>query len=138
MPCRRRVPIIDLSFEMAPLTPWSSSSSLVSDRIRPHPTPPKQQQQNKGKGKGKASTPEPPKSKAVRVLEARLDGARGSNGRAKDPKGGCFCQGKSPLPALLVDLHARRLAGLTPWVMSIYQLETMHSRATSRCVDNAD
>lgn len=72
-------------------TAWSSSGSLVSDRI-----PPKQQQKNKGKGKAKAPTPEPSKSKAVRVLEARLDGPRGSNGRAKDPKGGCFCQGKSP------------------------------------------
>lgn len=76
-------------------TPWSSSGSLVSDRIRPNPPLPKQQQQNKGKSKGKAPTPEPLKSKAVRALEARLDGARGSNGRAKDPKGGCFCQGKS-------------------------------------------
>ncbi|KAF8557448.1 hypothetical protein OG21DRAFT_1407142 [Imleria badia] len=81
---------------MPPSTPWSSSGSLVSDRIRPHAPPPKQQQQqNKGKGKGKASTPEPPKSKAVRVLQARFDGARGSTGRAKDPKGGCFCQARN-------------------------------------------
>ncbi|KAN0093233.1 hypothetical protein V8E55_004017 [Tylopilus felleus] len=76
-------------------TPWSSSGSLVSDRIRPNPPLPKQQQQNKGKSKGKAPTPEPLKSKAVRALEARLDGARGSNGRAKDPKGGCFCQARN-------------------------------------------
>ena len=79
-------------------TAWSSSGALVSDRILPHPPPSKQQQQNKGKGKGKgkASTPEPPKSEAVRAFEARLAGTRGSNGRAKDPKGGCFCQGKPP------------------------------------------
>ncbi|KAG8213420.1 hypothetical protein J3R82DRAFT_11922 [Butyriboletus roseoflavus] len=79
-------------------TAWSSSGSLVSDRIPAHPPPQKQQQQqNKGKGRGiqKALTPEPSKSKAVRVLEARLAGARESNGHAKDPKGGCFCQGKS-------------------------------------------
>ncbi|KAH0832927.1 hypothetical protein J3R83DRAFT_11894 [Lanmaoa asiatica] len=73
-------------------TAWSSSGSLVSDRIRPHPPP--QRQQNKGKGKAKAPTPEPHKSKTVRELEARLDGARGSNGRVKDPKGGCFCQAR--------------------------------------------
>ena len=101
----QHVLIIDSSFEM-PITPWSSSSSLVSDRIRPHPAPPKQQHQNKVKSKGKAPTPEPPKSKAVRVLEARLYGARGSNGSAKDPKGGCFCQGKSP--ALRAYPHAYR------------------------------
>ncbi|KAF8127043.1 hypothetical protein EV363DRAFT_1401475 [Boletus edulis] len=72
-------------------TPWSSSGSLVSDRLRPRPP---QQQQNKGKGKGKAATPEPPKSNAIRVLETRLDGAQRSNGRTKDPKGGCFCQAR--------------------------------------------
>lgn len=106
-----------------PPTPWSSSSSLVSDRLRPHAPPPKQQQQNKGKGKGKAPTPEPPKSKAVRVLEARLDGARGSNGRTKDPKGGCFCQGKSScLPSGCP--YAR------PWTshtMTVYLLARNHA-----------
>lgn len=77
-------------------TAWSRSGSLVSDRLTPRPPPQQQQNKGKGKGKGKASTPEPPKSKAVRALEARLDDARGSSWRAKDPKGGCFCQGESP------------------------------------------
>ncbi|KAG6374505.1 hypothetical protein JVT61DRAFT_4549 [Boletus reticuloceps] len=82
--------VIDHAFEIEMSTPWSSSGSLVSDRLRPRPP----QQQNKGKGKGKAATPEPSKSKAIRVLEARLDGAQSSNGRTKDPKGGCFCQAR--------------------------------------------
>ncbi|KAG9314856.1 hypothetical protein JVU11DRAFT_3953 [Chiua virens] len=78
------------------MPPWSSSGSLVSDRIRSNPSLPKQHQQNKGKGaKGsKAPTPEPPKSQATRVLETCLDGARRSNGHSKDPKGGCFCQAR--------------------------------------------
>jgi len=132
-------PIIDPSFEMPPLTPWSSSSSLVSDRIRP-PTPSKQQQQNKG-SKGKGKGPATPKSRTVRVLEARLDGARGSNGRTKDPKGGCFCQGKLHPVALLlihlpIDLAMHTLLLLL--TVSTYQLETTRSRIMSRCADTAD
>jgi hypothetical protein len=67
---------------------------MPSDRLRPAQRPQHTpQKQSKAKGK----TQEPSKSKAIRKLESLAEGVRKSSGREKDPKGGCFCQGKGSL-----------------------------------------
>ncbi|PBK91858.1 hypothetical protein ARMGADRAFT_1166053 [Armillaria gallica] len=70
-------------------TPWSSSGSLSSDRIKPrHTTQPQKQKQ-------KQKPPQPqaqrgPKSKQLISLESLQTSAT----PVPDPKGGCFCQAK--------------------------------------------
>ncbi|PPQ66130.1 hypothetical protein CVT24_000217 [Panaeolus cyanescens] len=70
-------------------TAWSKSSSLTSDKLnRTGPKPGYHQPQSKGKGK---QSQEEAKSHAVISLETLLQAVKTANGKAKDPKGGCFC-----------------------------------------------
>jgi hypothetical protein len=70
-------------------TAWlRSSSSVTSDRV-----PPVRNSSTPNRHKGKAKENEPPKSKEVVKLENLLAGLRDDR-TSKDPKGGCFCQGK--------------------------------------------
>ncbi|OBZ65254.1 hypothetical protein A0H81_14753 [Grifola frondosa] len=62
-----------------------NASSVPSDRIPP---------QTKGP-KGKSKQKEPPRSKEVQRLEKLRDDIRGSTGRERDPRGGCFCQART-------------------------------------------
>ncbi|OBZ65304.1 hypothetical protein A0H81_14742 [Grifola frondosa] len=67
-------------------TAWAkNASSVPSDRIPP---------QTKGP-KGKSKQKEPPRSKEVQRLEKLRDDIRGSTGRERDPRGGCFCQART-------------------------------------------
>ncbi len=79
-------------------TPWSSSGSLSSDRIKPRHTA----QPQKQKQKQKPTQPQPraqqtPKSKQLISLES----LQTTTTPVPDPKGGCFCQGKpQKLPSI--------------------------------------
>ncbi|KAK0207332.1 hypothetical protein IW262DRAFT_658697 [Armillaria fumosa] len=70
-------------------TPWSSSGSLPSDRIKPRHT--SQPQPKKQKQKPQAA---PPKSKQLTALESLLHAVQSTSIPVPDPKGGCFCQAK--------------------------------------------
>lgn len=70
-------------------TPWTKSSSLISDRLSRQSSPAPAKQQAKGKGKA-----ESPKSRAVIEIETLLHSAENASGREKDSKGGCFCQAR--------------------------------------------
>ncbi|KAK0488443.1 hypothetical protein IW261DRAFT_350292 [Armillaria novae-zelandiae] len=79
-------------------TPWSSSSSLPSDRIKPKPKPkypPHSQSQKKQKQQKQPSTPPTPKSKHLASLESLLHAVQNTTRAIPDPKGGCFCQAQT-------------------------------------------
>ncbi|KAL5536161.1 hypothetical protein ACEPAF_4266 [Sanghuangporus sanghuang] len=74
---------------MSHKTPWSQSSSLLSDRVKPrnHAT-----NSPKPKGKGKELlTQEAIKSPAVLTLETTINQLLTETGNRRDPKDGCFC-----------------------------------------------
>ncbi|KAK0185010.1 hypothetical protein F5146DRAFT_212765 [Armillaria mellea] len=72
-------------------TPWSSSGSLPSDRIKPKS---QSQSQKKQKQKQKpGAQPTVPKSKPLIALESLLHALQTST-PLTDPKGGCFCQAR--------------------------------------------
>ncbi|KLO17929.1 hypothetical protein SCHPADRAFT_900119 [Schizopora paradoxa] len=75
-------------------TPWSASASgtLTSDRLKPKVTKQAGNSASKGNKKGKDAAPKSPR---VRELEGILNRLKESEGKAKDPEGGCFCQARS-------------------------------------------
>ena len=77
-------------------TPWSASASgtLTSDRLKPKATKQAGNSASKGNKKGKDVAPKSPR---VRELEGILIRLKESEGKAKDPEGGCFCQGEGHL-----------------------------------------
>jgi len=84
-------------------------SSLPSDRLPPKP----QQQKQKGSGNNNRPTNDLSKSKEIKRLELILSGLRSLkpdgplDEKGPDPKGGCFCQGKSS--HLPVSIPRRRI-----------------------------
>ncbi|KAK0431965.1 hypothetical protein EV421DRAFT_1911370 [Armillaria borealis] len=70
-------------------TPWSSSGSLSSDRIKPRHTTQSQKQKQKPQPRAQPQ-PRAPKSKQLISLES----LQTTTTLLPDPKGGCFCQAK--------------------------------------------
>lgn len=87
-----------------PIRHGVSNSSFPSDRLSPKP----QQQKQKGPGNTNKQTKDAVKSPQVRRLESVLSGLRNLkpdgplNEKGPDPKGGCFCQGKSSHPPVSI------------------------------------
>lgn len=104
-------------------TAWTNQKShLTSDRLKPKPQP-NNVASPKTKGKSKQQqSPSPSKSKEVRRIETLLNGIRKATGQEKDPKGGCFCLGKSDrgihrvlLNTHLISHYAARTHELSPY-----------------------
>lgn len=92
-----------------PIRTGVPQSSFPSDRLPPKP----QQQKQKGSGNNNRPTSDLTKSQEVKRLESILSGLRGLrvdrplDEKGPDPKGGCFCQGKSCHPP--VSIPPRRI-----------------------------
>lgn len=92
-----------------PIRPRPPQSSFSSDRL----TPKQQHQKQKGPGNNNKHAKDVSKSSKVKRLDSILSGLRGLrvdgplDEKGPDPKGGCFCVGKSshlpvsiPLPEI--------------------------------------